>query len=281
MYCLWLLLKSDGGIVLCLDKDPLVNKDKNMCYLALYSQKKFAHSMQGIHQNLNNIPLNSKFNLTESTCSKRTGSAGCASWNQWDLLRSDRDLISSSTYAWLIHPCITNWISNCISPFHPFLCSLAYFPVQLATVGKLAHQNQEVREKCMINKPLEDALAPACTKKPKRNQLTWAEIGPRNHRKFRQKATNISPLSEFTGLESSVITRTEWLVSKATVSASVGDLFPLLITQQKWNEWPLANLASCPSALHSSFSKAGPIRTQDFSNQCFSNGRPFWVLKSI
>ena len=188
------------------------------------------------------------------------------------------DLNGSSTYAWLIHPCITSWISNCISPLYPFLCSLAYFPVQLATVGRLARQDQEVREKRMINKPLEDALAPACAKKPKRNQLTWAETGPGNHGKFRQKATNISPLSEFSDLESSVITRTEWLVSKATVSASVGDLFPLLITQQKWNEWPLANLASCPSALHSSFSKAGPSGPRIFQISVFpmAGHSEFW-----
>lgn len=240
-----------------------------------------------VHQNLNSVPLNGKFNLTESTCCNPHQ----LSWVCLMESMGSIELWSGSDWLFnvcVINPslhylccCITSWISNCSSPLHPFLYFLAYFPFQLATVGRLARQDQEVTEKRMINKPLEDALAPACAKKPNRNQLTWAETGPGNHRKFRQKATNVSPLSEFTGLESSVITRTEWLVSKATVSASVDDLFPLLITQQKWNEWPLANLASCPSALHSSFSKAGPIRTQDFSNQCFSNGRPFWVLKSI
>ena len=45
---------------------------------------------------------------------------------------------------------------------------------------------------------------------------------------------------------------------------------PLLVPWQKWNEWPPASLASCPSTLHSRLAEAGPIRAQDFSNQYFS-----------
>ena len=39
MYCLRLLLKSDGGIVLCLDKRPLVNKDK-ICAIWPFTPRK-------------------------------------------------------------------------------------------------------------------------------------------------------------------------------------------------------------------------------------------------
>ena len=114
-----------------LDKDPPVNEDKNMCYVALYSQKKFAHSMQGVHQNLNSVPLHGKFNLTESTCCNphqlsrvclMESTGAIELWSGSDWLFNVCVINPSLHYCCC---CITSWISNCSSPLHPFLCSLA------------------------------------------------------------------------------------------------------------------------------------------------------------
>lgn len=172
VYCLGLLLQPDGGVVL-VTKTFWFAKIKICTIWPFTPRKSVPAQCKASIKIWIAFLLRSKFNLTKSLITPIC-SAARGSWNQGDLtgIWSGSDGLFN---VWLIHPCITNCISNCIIPLCPFLHFPAYFPFKLAIVGRSAQRDQEVTETQWLNKLLEDALAPACAKKPKGNQLSWSQ----------------------------------------------------------------------------------------------------------